>query len=305
MRRVLLALGALATVGGVVALVLIAADDPEPELAPPAADPVVMEATVTPTRYEFGDRLVAQMELLVDSTRVDPASVVPAVFFRPFRRIGPIDTERRDLGSTTVLRFDYHIQCVDRACVPRAAERAIELPLGLVRYSPREGDVVTLPVEWPSVEVSSSLSSGVRGDVALRPATLAADAQTDTLPPLHFRGGSGLLGWLLVGAAAAIVLALGGWVAWRAWPRRTAVRSVEPEQPPLEAALERVDHALAVGGEDERRAALDVLARRLDEAGQGGLAGDARRLAWSEPGPQPDLAAALADAARERAGQAA
>jgi hypothetical protein len=306
MRRVLLALGALAAIGGVVALVVIAADDPEPELAPPAADSVVMEATVSPTRYGFGDRLVAQMELLVDSTRVDPASVVPAVFFRPFRRIGPIETERRDLGSTTVLRFDYHIQCVDRACVPRAAERAIELPIGLVRYSPREGDVVTLPVEWPSVEVSSSLSSGIRRDISLRPpATLTADAATDTVPPLHFRGGSGLLGWLLVGTAAAIVLALAGWVVWRARPRRTAIRSAEPEQPPLEVALERVDHALVDGGEDERRAALDVLARRLDEAGQGGLARDARRLAWSEPGPQPDMVAALADAARERTGQAA
>jgi hypothetical protein len=301
MRRALAALAALAAVGGAVALVMLAGESRDVRVAPPADDPVILETTVDPPRYAFGDRLVAEIELVIDSTRVDPASVVPAAVFRPFRRLGPRETERLDLGPTTVLRFIYHIQCVDRACVPRASERVIELPLGLVRYSPREGDVVTLPLEWPAVEVTSHLTSEVRADVSLRPSVLVARAEEGDLPPLRMRGGSQLLGWLLVGAAAAIVLVVGGWLAWRLWPRRSAPAvSVEPEQPPLEAALAHVQGALAGGSEDECREALDVLARRLEQAGDGELARDARRLAWSETGPQRDLVVALTSLARER-----
>ena len=306
MKRALAVLAGLAAVGGVVALVVLAGDGREVRVEPPAGDPVVLEASIVPSRYTFGDRLVAELELVVDSERVDPGSVVTAAAFRPFRRLGPIETERLDLGRTTVLRFRYDIQCVDRACVPGEAERVIELPLGLVRYSPRQGDVVTLPLEWPSVEVASRLSSGVRSDVSVRPSALVAQADAEDLPPLRMRGGSQLLGWLLVGAAAAIVLAVGGWLAWRLWPRRSAPAvSEEPAQRPLEAALARVDRALAGGGEAERRAALDVLARRLVDAGDIELARDARRLAWSEAGPEHDPVADLANVARERTEAAA
>jgi hypothetical protein len=305
MRRALAVVAALAAIGGVAALVVVAASDREPRLAPTGGDPVVMEASVSPSRYMFGDRLVAEIELTIDSTRVDPDSIVPAAFFRPFRRLGPIETERLELGETTVLRFDYHIQCVDRACVPAGAERALDLPLGLVRYSPREGDVVTLPLSWPEIEVASQLPSGVRGDLQRRPASLAAQAETDDLPPLEFRGGPGLLGWLLVGAAAALVLALGGWLAWRVWPPRVArPRLAEPEQPPLEAAVARVEATLAEGGDDERRAALDALARALVQAGEDELSRDASRLAWSEPEPQADRASSLVSVARQRTGAA-
>jgi hypothetical protein len=285
---------------------VVASDDPQARVAPPGGDPVALETTVSPSRYMFGDRLLAEVELTIDSTRVDPDSVVAAVPFRPFRRIGPIETERLDLGRTTVLRFDYHIQCVDRACVPRAAERAFDLPIGLVRYSPREGDVVTLPVSWPQIEVASQLSSIIRGDGLVRPSSLSAQVETDNLPPLSFRGGPHLLGWLLIGAAAALLLGLGGWLAWRLWPRQAVqTRVEEPEQRPLEAALVRVEHALLRGDEDERRASLDVLARGLSQAGEPELARDARRLAWSEPGPQMDRAAELVNAARGRTGAAA
>jgi hypothetical protein len=307
MKRALALVVVLAAVGGVAALVLLAGDDPQPRAAPPAGDPVVLEATVSPARYAFGDPLVARIELVVDSSRVDPDSVVPAAFFRPFRRLGAVETERLDLGQTTVLRYDYHIQCVDRACVPRAAERTIELPIGLVRYSPREGDVVTVPLEWPAVEVSSYLTADERRAVTLQPSSLTAQAGTDDLPPLRFRGGSELLGWLLVGAAAAILLVVGAWLARRLWPRRAEeLPPEEHERPPLAAALARLDWALAAqDAEEERRAALDVLARRLAEAGETELAREARGLAWSEAGPVPAPTTALARAARERAGAAA
>jgi hypothetical protein len=294
---------ALAAVGGAVALVLIAgaSGDGGPRLTPPGEDPVVLTTSVTPSRYRFGDPLVAEVRLVIDRARVDPATVVSVPVFRPFQRVGPVEVEREDLGDTSILRFLYPLQCVTRGCIPEGSERVLELPLGLVRYTPREGDNVTLPLSFPSVTVGTRLSDELQRDIEDRPSALAARVSLDEVPPLQFRGGPSLLGWLLVGASAALVLALGGWLAWRYWPRRAAPVPVvaEPTLEPLPAALALVEGALA-GGEPERRVALDELARRLDESGELELAGEARQLAWSETGPQRDSAAQLAETVRGR-----
>src|SRR6185312_11072684 len=72
-RYVLPAIAGLAAVGGAVALVVIAAGGgAEPRVAPPAGDPVEMETSVTPSRYLFGDALLAEVRLSIDRTRVDP-----------------------------------------------------------------------------------------------------------------------------------------------------------------------------------------------------------------------------------------
>jgi hypothetical protein len=302
-RYTLPVVAALAALGGIAAVVVIAAGgSQEARLAPPAEDAAVLETQVTPSRYGFGDRLLAEVRLTIDRTRVDPESVVSVPVFRPFRRVGAIRVERTDLGDSTVLRFTYPLQCIDRACVPRGEEKELELPLGLVRYSPREGDVVTLPLEFPAVTVVTRLPADVRRDIVARPAALVADPGVDELPALGSRGGPLLLGWLLVGGAATIVLVLGGWLAWRLRPRREAEESAAPAGPallPLPAALALVEASLG-DGETERRVALDELARRLDESGEPDLAVEARRLAWSQAGPERERAAELAAAVRSR-----
>jgi hypothetical protein len=301
-RYVLPAVAALAAVGGAVALVVIAAGGgAEPRVAPPTGDPVEMETSVTPSHYLFGDALLAEIRLSIDRTRVDPATVVSVPVFRPFQRVGPVEIEQEDLGDRSILHFRYPLQCVARGCVPDGDEKVLDLPLGFVRYTPRRGDNVTLPLSFPSVTVETRLSDDVRRDIEARPATLAAQAPPDELPELPFRGGPSLLGWLLVGAAAAILLALGGWLAWRLWPRRVAAEPMVTDAPlpPVPAALALVEGALA-GGEPERRIALDELARRLRDSGETELADEATRLAWSEDGPQRDSAAQLAAAVRGR-----
>ena len=301
-RYVLPAVAALAAVGGAVALVVIAAGGgAEPRLAPPAGDPVEMETSVTPSHYLFGDPLVAEIRLSIDRTRVDPATVVSVPVFRPFQRVGPVEIEREDLGDRSILHLRYPLQCVARGCVPAGDEKVLDLPLGLVRYTPRQGDNVTLPLSFPSVTVETRLSDDVRRDIDARPATLAAQAPPDELPELPLRGGPSLLGWLLVGAAAAILLAVGAFLVWRLWPRRVVTEPTVTEAPlpPVPAALVLVEGALA-GDEPERRIALDELARRLRDSGDTELADEATRLAWSEDGPQRDSAAQLAAAVRGR-----
>jgi hypothetical protein len=301
-RLALAAVVAAAAIGAIVALVVIASgEEPKPLLTPPEGDPVALETSVTPSRYDFGDRLLAEVQLTIDRTRVDPATVVSVPVFRPFQRAGPVRVEREDLGDTTVLRLGYPIQCVARGCVPDDAQQEIELSLGLLRYTPRQGDNVTLPLAFPPLVVDSRLPDDARRDIQARPAALAASFDVDELPAIPFRGGPSLFGWLLVGASAAIILGLGGWLAWRLRPRpaEAAAAIAVPELAPLPAAIALVENALAAD-EPERRVALDELARRLDDSGARDLAGEARQLAWSESGPRRDSAARLAAEARER-----
>jgi hypothetical protein len=261
-----------------------------------------MTATLSPPRSFVGDRVTAELKLVVDVTRVDPETITPVPAFRPFRPVGAIRVDRVELGDTTVLRYRYPLQCIDRACAPHAAETTIELPLGLISYTPREGDVVTLPLTWPAVEVVSRLPEQVRTDAISSPGVVTADPELDALPPLRLRGGSELLGWLMVGAAAAIVLTLGAWLFLRARPRRAEVpeASVQPAQTPLEAVLARLDEALAAGGEEERRVVLDRLGRELVAQEEPDLAREARILAWSQRGPVPERVTALTRTVRER-----
>lgn len=303
MRLAAAALAGLVAVGGAIALVLVALDGGgERRLSPPGGDPVVLTSTVSPSRFLFGDRVTAEVKLVVDETRVDPATIVPAPFFRPFRRVGDVEVDRVELGDTTVVRYRYPLQCIDRACAPNAPERAIELPIGLVRYSPRQGDVVTLPLTWPVVEIVSRLSGQARTDVTFRPTEVTADPDLENLPPLGFRAASGLVGWLMVGTAAAIVLGLGAWVALRARPRRREAPAATEQMAStsLEVALARLDEALADGSEQDRRAALDRLARELDAEHEAELAREARALAWSQSGPVSERVAALVRGVKER-----
>jgi hypothetical protein len=308
-RAILAALALGVAVAAVVAIVVLAAGrESAPSAPPPGGDAVELRTEITPSRMLAGDQATAVVELTVDTRRVDPAKIEVATVFRPFYRVGDIAIERDELGDRLVVRYRYPIQCVVRACAPGASPEPLTLPIGLVRYTPREGDVVSLPLEWAPVQILSRLTPDDFRAIQFAPADLAADQDLDAVPAPAFRGGPLLLGWLFVGLAAVIVLAVGGFVAWRTWPRgeRGVAAEAVPALPPLQAALDGVEASLDENDE-RRRAALGELARRLVEAGDDELGREARRLAWSRSGPEPDRVRALlsrADAHRDGCAEA-
>lgn len=287
--RALALIVALAALGGTAAIVvggLLAGSDAE--LAPPSGDPVLLTTSVAPERALFGDRLDATLTVTIDATRVDPATVEVAAFFRPFRRVGPIDIQRTDLGETVVLEYAYPIQCIDRGCVAAGGAGALELPVGVVRYAPRAGPIGSLPLTWPAVSLASRLSADQLGVLRTNPQAVVLDGEADNPPPVSSSISPPVLGWLLVGAGALAVVALGGWLAWRlrSSGRTAAEPKATPEElSPLDGAIAAVERAL--GGEDAeaRRAALDALALELRRQEQDALAREARRLAWSRAVP--------------------
>jgi len=283
--RVAAAAGALlALLAGVALLVAFGLSDgaEPPQVAPPRGDPVVVAATVEPAQALAGDRVVAELRLTIDTARVDPGSVDVGAFFRPFRRLGE-SAKRTDLGQTTVLSYRYSLQCLDRACAVGGASRAIELPIGVLQYAPRQGDVVSLPLEWPPVTVESRLPAQVRTDLGSRPQAIGA-REGDQAPALVPAGRATAVGWTLIGIASALLLAAAALVALTL-RRHRAAEEVAPEREagdPLSAAIVALDQA---SGREARRVALDSLALRLDGLSDPALAREARRLAWSAAGP--------------------
>lgn len=292
----LVAAAAALTAAAAVVVVALAAGSGEPGVAPPGGDPVLLQASIEPEQALFGDRLDATLTVTIDSTRVDPDTVEVATFFRPFRRVGPIERERTELGETVVLAYRAPIQCVDRGCLVTEASQGIELPVGVVRYASRQGPVGSLPVTWPAVSLATRLSPGQVDALRTSPQDVALDDEARNLPPVSYAIGPSVLGWLLVGAGAFVVLALGGWLAWRL--RRPAREAVEPEaspaeQTPLAAALAAVERALAQEDVAARRTALDALSLELGRRDQPAPALEARRLAWSRAVPDEAGARAL------------
>lgn len=291
---IIAAVAAIAGIGAIVGVGLTRGGA-SPSVPSPSGDPVELTTAVGPSPALAGDRLVADLTLKVDTTRVDPGAIEVGAFFRPFRQVGRTGVEQIDRGATTIIHYRYPLQCIDRACaLGEAPERTIDLPVGLVRYTPLEGDVVSLPLTWPGVTFSTRLSAEQRADIGSRPLALSA-AQGDQVPPLVPVGRATAIGWTLLGVSATILLAVALLIALslRSLRARVSVEPESPRGPSLASALVALDEA---GDDEGRRVALDALALRLGEAGEDGLARDARRLAWSRSGPAEAEVAALRDA---------
>jgi hypothetical protein len=181
----------------------------------------------------------------------------------------------------------------------------VTLPIGLVRFTPRQGDVVSLPLTWPDVSIATRLSAEQERELRDRPGALLLDGATSDAPRVAYGTSPTLVGWLMAGAAALIVLVLGGLAVRKLAIRRERPAAAEPAVPvlpPLEAALDAVGGAEA---EPDRRTALDELARLLADAERPALSRDARRLAWSQGGPQVADVEQLVSEVRRSLGEAA
>jgi hypothetical protein len=240
----------------------------------------------------FGERLRATIDVVVDRRLVSPDAVDVGARFAPFDRVGPLERTREDSGRTTLLRYAYPIQCVDRGCAPLGPRREFRLGAATLQY-PTSTGIVTLAVPWPPLLVSSRLTAAELTAPAPR-------AELSEVPGLTYAVDPAVLGWLLGGAACLLVLGAGVWVWLRTRAPQAAGESAADEkavdiQGGLELALGRVERA--EGGVPERRLAVHALARELDDPK---LAADARSLAWSAAPPSRDHMGELADIVRKR-----
>jgi hypothetical protein len=253
----------------------------------PPVEPVAFHAVLEPRTIRFGDPLHARLEVVIDPRRADPASVHLTARFAPFRVVSATQTRSRS-GRTAVAAYRYTLECLAPACAPGQQQVERRLPQVDVSYRTLSGSQEAR-VDWPSFLVGSHVTDA---DRAAPGARLRVEAP---LPPVSYRidplllrvlllTGAGVLGF---GAIVLVALALRR-------PRPAAERAAEPE--PLAQALALVEATAANGSTpDQRRRALEELARRLDEHGLRDLAGAAGRLAWSPAQPTPSAARTLAE----------
>jgi hypothetical protein len=240
-----------------------------------AGGPVGTRRSLSPAEPQFGDPVVATIEVFVDPRRVDPRSVKLDARFAPFS-VTSSTRSIRLTGDVSIVRVVDRLDCLDARCLPKGAAATFRFPRLRVAYPGG-----TLVAAWPALRVHARAQAADLRRPMLRVGPPVAHAGY-RLPP-------GLTGWALL--AAALVAALGGLAL--------LARAVLPS--PLFARrrrgtpLERILQELTDGGTNGRsRATLEQLARELEPLDEP-LSFESRVLAWAPQEPEPE---AIADLAR-------
>jgi hypothetical protein len=275
--------------GGAIAALVLSTASP----ASAAVGIVRLETTLTPSPALFGQTVTAQLDVLLNTKKADPASVQTRARFLPYRLVSaPLREDTRD-GDVVRVRYTYRLACDSLDCTTGSKrERKLTFRPALIRYGGVDGHERTATAPWSALRLVSRVD-----DSQFRPQTateaerglptaplleLAADVSPPS--PTYRFAPSGAAIVLLVAA----LIALAGAV-WLAVPVLALTRSrtdAVTELSPLERALTSVDHiARREPGSAEHREALALLARELRRAGMSDLVGPARRLAWSEQAP--------------------
>jgi hypothetical protein len=274
------AAGALVVVGVLAWALLRAPGTPELGLVQP---PLEARTSFTRLDPQVGDAVVAAVDVLLDRSEIDPASVRLAMRVAPYRVVGSTRT-RHDTGATTLLHLERRLECLREPCVPLRPLKTFRFPDLVLRY--RDGATpTTAVVAWPRLTVHSRLDAARRASPQLR--LLARHSAPPSFRVDPHRAGVALLvvGALLGAAGVALLL----WLA--AAPLVARRRRIGP--------VERILRELqgANGDSGRRRTALEQLARELAPL-DGPLSQESRVLAWAPHDPPPDAVDELARRAR-------
>jgi hypothetical protein len=243
----------------------------------------------------FGDTVAARIEVVLDRARIDPASLRVAADFEPWTPVGRPTRVVRDDGETHYAATQYVLRCLTAPCAPGRQFAPREYGPAQVTYTTRAGVTETDEVRWPVLLVNSRIVSDdfTRGDELSRPWR----ADLLSLPEPSYRLSPSLvLGVLLAGAGLFALAGLA--LLYAALPRRRVadpepLRALEPDLTPLERALALLENGLPSDRADERRQALERLAKEL-AAHDAGLADQASTLAWAPTPPPVDEARMVA-----------
>ncbi len=285
MRRALavLAVAVAAVVVGLAVGVLVRGDAEETGVATGdrflGGGAVDVRTRVLPSVHAFGEPIVAEVDVRVDTTIVDPDRVRLNLDFDPYERTEVPSVRRAVSGKYLRLTYRYRLRCLSEGCDPSGALGAVDFPTGRVRFNYRDdptGRGASSQVDWPSVTVTGRVAAPAVTSIEWR-------AEQATLAPVTYRSGPRLTAILLLLLAVALAGTAAA-VAWVTWGRRreTAIESDElTSRTTLQIVLEAARAAAVNGDLPLRRRALESVARELGSIGLVELAADARTLAWS------------------------
>lgn len=305
-RRALGALGLLAIVIAVSVAIVLASRGGGTQKASGSAGPPVRVATdLSPRAQLFGDTLTAQVEVVVDAARVDPASVRVRGSFGAYERVGvPVVSRHRADGYGVVL-WTARLRCLEDTCLVGKDGKRVVFPPARVTYSTARGAGSAsraVVVRWPAVQEHSRLDTVEiaavdprdeppwRADLALVPGP-SYRIRPNLLAALVFLASAVLIAGFVVAVYPLVLRELGG------SRRRRKLERLSPYEQAL--ALLETD----MDGVEAQRQALELVAAELGRRGDEDLELSARRLAWSADQPAYEDRKALAESARRLNGE--
>jgi hypothetical protein len=254
-------------------------------------EPIVGTALLEPEQHLFGDAVRARVELIVDTTRVDPDSVEIGANFEPYRELRPVERSRSDSGGVARIRHDYVLGCLAAGCLPKGTGR-VELGGVAVNYTRRGSPVAdAATVEWVPVRVAGRIDPNELEQAALRADLRSLPPPSYTVSPRTVELVALVLALLFALAAAILALRL---LPLDRLAARLGARFVD-RRSSLEQALALVRESSDSGSSEEGRRALERLAVELRRTSNPALAEDASRLAWSQGQPVPTGVGPLSD----------
>ena len=295
-RAVIGAAVAVAAVVGALAVALVASNRDEAAFPQPQFEDgsgIEARAAFSPRIVLFGDTVRAHVDVMVDTTRVDPDSVRIASDFSPWRIVGNPERARRAAGETAHVRSTFVLRCLTSNCVLSGQSARLEFPPARITFTgagDEPADRSSIDASWPVLLVYSRFATA---NLAADDEPSAWQADLVSLPAASYRLSPGTLMTVLISGAVLAFFAAAG-LAYVAWPRR-APPAPEPEPEPepepvlspLEQALLLLEESVRVNGAADQRRALELVAEELElaEWGDPTLARAARALAWSEDIP--------------------
>jgi hypothetical protein len=314
LRFVVLGVLALAAAGVVAALVLGTTDRPGTARSLDRGQVLAASASLAPASHLFAGPIHVRIDAVVDRTRIDPNRVYVQSNWAPYEVIGGFARARKDVGSITRLTWNGDIHCVALECTPSPGSAVLkQLKPSFIRYRPGPGDRAVpsaVKIAWPHLNGFSRLDPNQLQRTALVSKVDRVNRLSVVLPPWRldslpigsdsYRITPTRLFWLSLFVAALLVLS--AFVLVRSWLPDLRFGRRAPPLTPLERALITVEQARPDA--EERRKALELLAEELHSSGRGGLAGEAKELAWAQQGPEGERTSALtAEVRRELDGR--
>jgi hypothetical protein len=292
-------------------------DEEKPLIAP--GKTAVVQGELVPSVHLFGEPIVAQIDVILNRDKVDPADVRLKTNFEPYEKVGDTRERRRDIGDFTVIRYTTTLNCLNQNCIPRTAagETTVSQLPGLPPFLPGQQRDEKVKFEFPPalLVVDAEPKDRTLGRVVWSPLRSLSRinwydssvvgqgfpfvATVAPLPDPAYRVSPTLLGLGLLALALAL-FAVPVWLVRRVRRRRAIPKArTTAALSPLERALRLVEWASGRSSVEERREALEALAYELEQEADGAFPARAREQGWSPPSPEPTEMTKLVASIRE------
>jgi hypothetical protein len=252
-------------------------------------EPIAVHATLAPQQHLFGDPIHARVEVILDTKRIDPATVRLRTSFAPYRPLQPPERSESRAGNVARVRLDYRLACLGYRCLP-VGQRRFELRDGTVEYRRRGAAAVqTEEVDWPALNATGRIPASRFWEAQIRSEFREVGPPTYRLSPTLVEAVALVLAVVFGAAALILILRL---LPLARIAERLGLKTVD-RRSRLERALARVQETARVERAEEGRRALERLAHELRRVRNPELAGAASQLAWSRQFPADGRLTAL------------